>query len=148
MHVVTDLIPHRPPFLFVDRVVEVGDDRLVAERTFRPDEAFYEGHYPGNPITPGVILSEACFQAAAVLLVLRLRAEGGDASAKTPVLVRVDEARFRRIVRPGETIRIEVELTGSQGNFQFLKATVRVEGRPAATLAFSLALIDGAGAQA
>jgi GxxExxY protein len=61
-------IPHRPPFLFVDRIVEQGEGRIVTERTYRADEAFFAGHYPGSPLTPGVLLCEACFQTGAILL--------------------------------------------------------------------------------
>ena len=65
MPAVTDLIPHRPPFLFVDEIVSHDDLGLVAKRTWRAEEDFYRGHYPGAPITPGVLLCEAVFQTAA-----------------------------------------------------------------------------------
>ena len=71
---VTDLIPHRPPFLFVDEIVSESADGLVARRAFRAEEDFYKGHYPGAPITPGVLLCEAVFQAAACYMALKARA--------------------------------------------------------------------------
>ena len=67
---VTDLIPHRPPFLFLDEIVIQTPDGLVARRTWRAEEDFYRGHYPGAPITPGVLLCEAVFQAAGCHLAL------------------------------------------------------------------------------
>ena len=67
---VTDLIPHRPPFLFVDEIVSENADGLTARRTWRSDEDFYKGHYPGAPITPGVLLCESVFQTAACYLAL------------------------------------------------------------------------------
>ena len=66
MSQVTDLIPHRPPFLFVDEIVSESADGLVARRTFRAEEDFFKGHYPGAPITPGVLLCEAVFQTGAL----------------------------------------------------------------------------------
>ena len=85
MEPVTDLIPHRPPFLFVDRIVSETADGLVAERTFRAEEDFYKGHYPGAPITPGVLLCEAVFQTGALFLSRQARAAGGKPGAGVPL---------------------------------------------------------------
>ncbi|WP_232767653.1 3-hydroxyacyl-ACP dehydratase FabZ family protein [Geminisphaera colitermitum] len=73
---VTDLIPHRPPFLFVDEIVSETPDGLVARRTWRADEYFYQGHYPNAPITPGVLLCEATFQAGALYMAKQALAAG------------------------------------------------------------------------
>src|SRR5208283_110631 len=75
---VLERIPHRPPFLFVDEIVSETPDGLVARRTWRPEESFYQGHYPGAPITPGVLLCEAVFQAGA----LYLARAGGDSPGR------------------------------------------------------------------
>lgn len=84
-------IPHRPPFLFVDRIVEQGEARLVTERTFRADEAFFAGHYPGSPLTPGVLLCEACFQTGAILLMQGAAKGSGTASrSQTPFQLPAD----------------------------------------------------------
>jgi 3-hydroxyacyl-[acyl-carrier-protein] dehydratase len=72
MSQITELIPHRPPFLFVDAIVSESPDGMVATRTFRADEDFYKGHYPGAPITPGVLLCEAVFQTGALFLARQL----------------------------------------------------------------------------
>ena len=76
MSQITDLIPHRPPFLFVDEIVSTTADGLWAKRTWRAEEEFYKGHYPGAPITPGVLLCEAVFQAAACYMALKAQAAG------------------------------------------------------------------------
>ncbi|HQU09714.1 MAG TPA: 3-hydroxyacyl-ACP dehydratase FabZ family protein, partial [Opitutales bacterium] len=104
---ILNAIPHRPPFLFVDCVLEWSEKGIVAERLVRADEPQFVGHYPGNPIMPGVLLSEAVFQVAAIYLSKRFAdaIEGG----KTPLLARITEAKFKHIVRPGDTLRIEVQ---------------------------------------
>ena len=118
------------------------DTRIVGLRTFRADEPFYAGHYPGNPITPGVLLCEACFQTGAVFLVKRMESAGQGAEGLTPVLSRIGEARFKQMVRPGDTIRIEVEYKETVSIFHFLRAKILKEGKVAMTIEFALALVD------
>jgi 3-hydroxyacyl-[acyl-carrier-protein] dehydratase len=100
-------IPHREPFLLVDEIVERTEDRIVCRKTFREDEWFYAGHYPSFPITPGVLLCEAAMQAGAILLSRHETPAEGD----IPVAAGLNNVRFRRMVKPGDTIEIEVKLT-------------------------------------
>lgn len=146
---VTQRIPHRPPFLFVDSIVEEsGPDgsppRLVAEWTVPADSAFFVGHYPGNPILPGVILSEFVFQTGA-LLVGGLAGTTGTAETPdsgVPVLVRVTDARFRRRCGPGDVLRAEVSLTDQLGPAYHLKGRVTAaDGRTALTLHCVVAMV-------
>jgi 3-hydroxyacyl-[acyl-carrier-protein] dehydratase len=122
---IADLIPHRPPFLFVDDIVSASATGLVARRTWRPDEDFYRGHYPGAPITPGVLLCEAVFQAGALFLA---RSRGGGTgiagAGGMPLLARISNVRFRNPVFPGETITIAVEQRESLGGFILMAGTV------------------------
>jgi 3-hydroxyacyl-[acyl-carrier-protein] dehydratase len=134
-------IPHRPPFLFVDEIVSERPDGLVARRTFRAEDFFYAGHYPGNPITPGVILCEAAFQTAAVFLVRQLIAQGHSAAGLTPVLSRIREAKFKRMVKPGDTVEIEVTEKETVQKFHFLRGVLRKDGKPVLALEFALALL-------
>lgn len=129
-------IPHRPPFLFVDRVLERTEGGMLAERKIHAEENFFEGHYPGNPLMPGVLICESAFQVAGIYLSERFPAEG--VGIATPVLVRIEQARFRQMVRPGDTMEIEVKWKESSGGFHFLKATVRVEKKVVASLDFVL----------
>ena len=120
---VLGLIPHRPPFLFVDEIVSETPDGLVARRTWRPDEAFYGGHYPGAPITPGVLLCEAVFQTGALYLA-RCHA-AGPAPAGIPLLARISDVRFRHPVYPGDTVTIEVAKKEFLGGFYLMAGSMR-----------------------
>jgi 3-hydroxyacyl-[acyl-carrier-protein] dehydratase len=129
-------IPHREPFLLLDDIVERDERRIVCRKTFRDDEYFYAGHYPGQPITPGVLLCEAAMQAGAVLLAGHVEAGAG----RVPVATRMNEVRFKRIVKPGETIEIEVELNERLADAFFLTGKVTCGGKLAARLEFACTL--------
>lgn len=136
---ITNFIPHRPPFLFVDEIVSESDDTLVARRTWRPDEEFYRGHYPGMPITPGVLLCEAVFQAGALLLSRRQQASTGAAPKNgVPLLAKITDVRFRNPVFPGETITIEVKRKEELGGFVFMSGSVKSGEKRVLTVAFSV----------
>lgn len=122
---VTDLIPHRPPFLFVDEIASESADGLTARRTFRADEDFYKGHYPGAPITPGVLLCEAVFQAAACYMALKARAAGGTPGEGVPLIAKISDVRFRSPVYPGDTILLEVKQKEALGGFTLLTGGVK-----------------------
>lgn len=137
MSEITDLIPHRPPFLFVDEIVAETADTLTAKRTFRPDEDFYKGHYPGAPITPGVLLCEAVFQTGALYLA---RSLGGSATKSgLPLLAKINEVRFRNPVYPGETITIEVRKKEMMGGFYLMSGSVRSGDKRVLNVEFAVA---------
>jgi 3-hydroxyacyl-[acyl-carrier-protein] dehydratase len=128
-----EAIPHREPFLLVDEIVERTDSRIVCAKTFTGKEDFFAGHYPGFPVVPGVLLCEAAMQCGAILLSRYLAGQEG----KIPVATRMNEVKFKRMVRPGETIRIEVELTDRLANAFFLKAKATVGGKVAVRFEFA-----------
>jgi 3-hydroxyacyl-[acyl-carrier-protein] dehydratase len=139
---VEQIIPHRPPFLFIDKVLEVTDTGAVAEREIRAEEPHFAGHYPGNPLMPGVLLCEAVFQTAAVYMMERFSGEDEGARQKTPVLARIVSAKFKRMVRPGDLIRIETTYKESLSSFHFMTGKVLLGGKPAMTVEFALSLIE------
>ena len=134
---ITERIPHRPPFLWVDRVVELNGDSLTAEKMVPADLELFAGHYPGYPLMPGVLLCEAVFQAGAVLLA---EMAGDAAGGGVPVLVRINGARFKREVRPGDALTIRVRLIEQVGPAWFMKGSVRVSGRTAVQVEFACAM--------
>ncbi|MFT5732249.1 MAG: 3-hydroxyacyl-[acyl-carrier-protein] dehydratase [Planctomycetota bacterium] len=142
---VTDFIPHRPPFLFLSRVLEHEGDRLVAEWDVPTDLAAFEGHFPGEPVLPGVLISEFCFQAGAVLIYATSQAD--QEADGVPVLTRIEEARFRKIVRPGETLRAEVHLTERLSNARYVTAKVTSDGQSVVRLKCVLAVAPPAKAE-
>lgn len=143
MNDVTDLIPHRPPFLFVDEVVSRSEDGLIAKRTWRADEDFYRGHYPGAPITPGVLLCEAVFQTGALFLAGEL-SEGGTKEG-VPLLARVSDVRFRNPVYPGDTITIQVKRTESVGGFVMMRGSITCGEKRILSVDFAVAWKTPAG---
>ena len=110
---VLDILPHRYPFVMIDRVLEfVGDDELIALKNVTINEPFFQGHYPGRPVMPGVLQIEAMAQAAGVLLLRRLPIEEN----KVAFFMSVDKVKFRQAVEPGDSIEIRVKLNKIRGN--------------------------------
>ncbi|MDP0499153.1 MAG: 3-hydroxyacyl-ACP dehydratase FabZ [Verrucomicrobiota bacterium JB022] len=140
-------IPHRPPFLFVDEIVEVTDEGATARRTIRADEPQFEGHYPNNPIMPGVLLCESIFQTAAIYLAQKKISAEVESTSLTPVLVRIQDARFKRMVKPGDEITIEVTYLSQVQQFHQMRGRVLKDGKPAMMLECTLALIDESAAK-
>lgn len=140
MAAVTDLIPHRPPFLFVDEIISHDAAGLVARRTWRADEDFYRGHYPGAPITPGVLLCEAVFQTAACFMALKAQASGAKPGEGVPLIAKINDVRFRNPVYPGDTILLEVKQKDAMGGFTMLSGAVKkADGTRVLTMDFSVA---------
>lgn len=105
-------IPQQPPFRFIDRILSVDEQTIVGEATFRPDASFYQGHFPGEPVTPGVILLEAMCQTSLVAFGIYLLSLEPPSTTQGRVLTLFTDAsavEFERMVPPGETVRIQGE---------------------------------------
>ncbi|MDR1435202.1 MAG: beta-hydroxyacyl-ACP dehydratase [Puniceicoccales bacterium] len=138
MNSVKESIPHRDPFLFVDRILALEGQKIRTEKIFPPTTDFYGGHYPGNPITPGVILCETVFQTAAILILKLFPL----LEMQTPVLARIEDARFKSIVKPNELLKIEAELNEKIGKFFMMSGTISKEDHSIALKTkFALALV-------
>ncbi len=138
-------IPHRPPFLFIDKILELSKEGCRTALTVKPDFPFFQGHYPGNPIMPGVLLCESVFQTGAVFLADFLEDGSLTDDTVTPVLSRIRDARFKRMVLPGDEIEISVTLIDTMGKFFNLSGEIRNNEKVSLTVSFALALVKDEG---
>lgn len=128
---IQQLLPHRYPFLLVDRVVEFeAGKRVLCYKNVSANEAFFEGHFPGNPVMPGVLVIEALAQAGGILSHL---SRGSGHEGKASYLVKVDEARFSRMVVPGDRLELDVSIKREIRNMTQYAATARVDGEQVAS---------------
>ena len=127
-------IPHRPPMLLLDEIIESEEDGIVCQKKFSAEEFFFQGHFPDAPIVPGVILCETALQAGAVLLARQCPPAGGD---DLPVVTRLNNVKFKRMVRPGDTIQVAVKIQELLGSAYFLSARLTCEGELTASLDFA-----------
>jgi len=131
---ITELIPQRPPFLFVDKIVERAENKIKTTLKLTGEEDFFKGHFPGNPIMPGVLLQEALFQTGAALMASK---EG----AGLGVVTRVQNAKFKNMVRPGDELEMEVELVENLANAYYMKGTTKVAGKTVLVIEFAVASV-------
>ncbi|GLF89101.1 hydroxymyristoyl-ACP dehydratase [Bacillus safensis] len=133
---IQDIIPHRYPFLLVDRILEVdGEKRAVGIKNVTVNEEFFNGHFPGYPVMPGVLIVEALAQVFGVIMLGKEENKG-----KIGLFAGIDGCRFKRQVKPGDQLRLEVEVTRLRGPVAKGKAVATVDGEVAceAELTFSI----------
>ncbi|MGO8933707.1 MAG: 3-hydroxyacyl-ACP dehydratase FabZ [Terracidiphilus sp.] len=123
---IMDFLPHRYPFLLIDRVLEFEPQkRVVALKNVTMNEPFFQGHFPGAPIMPGVLVIEAMAQAGAVLLLSELE----DRHSKLAVFTGIDGAKFRRSITPGDQIRIEVNVVSFRPRAGKMEGKAYIDGK-------------------
>jgi 3-hydroxyacyl-[acyl-carrier-protein] dehydratase len=133
------LLPHRYPFLMIDRILEVERlKRIVAIKNVTINEAHFQGHFPGQPVMPGVLILEGMAQAGGLLLLL----EVPDRENKLLFLAAVDGVRFRRPVVPGDQMRIEVQVLKWRGDFCKIEGRATVNGQLASEATLMCKMID------
>jgi beta-hydroxyacyl-ACP dehydratase FabZ len=118
------ILPHRYPFLLVDRIVEMDGERIVGIKSVTHNEPFFQGHFPDFPVMPGVLIVEAMAQAAGVLVLKNLE----DRHNKLVLLVAIENARFRRPVVPGDTLRLEMKVIKRKASVAKMAGVATVDG--------------------
>ena len=132
-------LPHRYPFLLVDRIVELEPDkRIVGLKNVTVNEQFFQGHFPGAPVMPGVLIIEAMAQVAGVMIYRDLP----DKQKKLIYFTGIENARFRRPVVPGDQLRIEMELLNRRNNFGKMSGRATVDGKLAAEAVVLFAIVE------
>lgn len=135
---VRDILPHRYPFLLVDKIIELEPGkRCVGLKNVTVNEKFFDGHFPGHPIMPGALLVEAMAQVGCVLMLT-----SSDSANKIAYFAAVDGIRFRKTVVPGDTLITEVESVGFRRGVGKVKAKARVNGEVVCEGVFTCALVD------
>ena len=136
---ILSVLPHRYPFLLVDRVLEVEPGkRIVALKNVTINEPFFAGHFPGRPVVPGVLLVEGMAQAGGLLLL----GDVPDRASKLVLFAGIEAAKFRRPVVPGDQIRYEIEVLRLRSTYCKLAGKVMVDGQLAAEAIISSAMVD------
>jgi 3-hydroxyacyl-[acyl-carrier-protein] dehydratase len=140
------LIPHRPPFLYVDKIVDISENHIATEKRIDPNEPFFRGHYPKAPVMPGVLVCESIFQSGAIL-VAKIQQNPSISNKtikqeKVPVLTRIREAKFKKMVMPGDLLEVEVNLTEELGGAYFMNGIARVNGTVSVRVEFAAILAE------
>ncbi|HET6365270.1 MAG: 3-hydroxyacyl-ACP dehydratase FabZ [Nitrospirota bacterium] len=138
-----DILPHRYPMLLVDRILEMEmGKRVVGIKNVTINEPFFQGHFPGHPIMPGVLLLEAMAQTGGVLAMRSAEAEGMDIKKKVIYFMTIDKVKFRKPVLPGDQVRFELELNKSRSNIRGFKAQALVDGAVVAEAELMAMIVD------
>jgi 3-hydroxyacyl-[acyl-carrier-protein] dehydratase len=128
IHGIMDHLPHRYPFLLVDRILEISENRVVGLKNVTINEPFFQGHFPGEPVMPGVLVLESMGQVAGMMIAAR----PGTSEAQLLILTTLEDVKFRRPVRPGDQLVTEAELLRLRGRMGKVKAVAKVDGELAA----------------
>ncbi len=131
---IMQIIPHRNSMLLIDEATKTGETTCEGKKYITGKEWFLDGHFPGNPVVPGVILCEMMAQASAVII-------SDVSAASTPYFTGIEKAKFRNKVLPGDTLEIKCELTDHKRNFYFVKGKGYVNGKLSVSAEFSFALV-------
>jgi 3-hydroxyacyl-[acyl-carrier-protein] dehydratase len=137
---IMEMIPHRYPFLMIDRIIEtVPDSNATAVKNVTIDEPFFQGHFPNHPVMPGVLIIESMAQTAAVLVVHTL---GEKSEGKLVYFTSIETARFRKPVTPGDSLRIHVQKERNRGGLWKFSGKAMVDGNVVAEATFSAMILD------
>ncbi len=128
----------------MDQIIDIAGTKIATEKRVKSNEFFFKGHYPGNPIMPGVLVCEAVFQSGAILVTSTYKNSDTPATELkgVPVLTRIKDVKFKNIVRPNDILQIEVELAEKIGGACFMKGVARVDGKVAVRVEFAVTIAN------
>lgn len=136
---ILEMLPHRYPFLLVDRILEVqGTQKIVGLKNVTFNEQFFQGHFPGHPVMPGVLIVEAMAQTGGMLLMEQIP----NRETKTVYFMALDKVKFRKPVVPGDQLRMEVEMLQFRGKVAKMKGVATVEGKIVAEAEMLAGVVD------
>lgn len=124
INAILDILPHRYPFLLVDKILDYDEEHIVGIKNVTVNEPFFQGHFPDFPVMPGVLITEAMAQVAGILVLKSIP----DRKSKLVLLVSVDEAKFRKPVRPGDRLRIEMKMEKRKATVVKMRGEATVDG--------------------
>ncbi|WP_283679095.1 3-hydroxyacyl-ACP dehydratase FabZ [Lentilactobacillus sp. Marseille-Q4993] len=135
---IMDLIPNRYPILFMDKVDELNPgESIVVTKNVTINEEFFQGHFPGNPVMPGVLIIESLAQAASILILKSEKFKG-----KTAYLGAIENAKFRKVVRPGDVLKLHVDMEKVRTNMGTVKCEVKVDDKVACSCKLTFIVAD------
>lgn len=134
-------IPQRHPFLFIDKLVSYDESTITTSKKLTGEEDFFKGHFPGEPIFPGVLMCEAAFQTGALLMSLKGSGTDGQSNKKAMV-TRIQGAKFKNMAKPGDELFIKVDFVEMMANAAFFKAKITVDNKTIMTIEFAAALVE------
>jgi len=135
---IMNVLPHRYPMLLVDRIIELTEEKVVGLKCVTMNEPFFQGHYPGHPIMPGVLIIESLVQTGAMFLLKKF----DDHSGKVPYFVKIDKVKFRKPVVPGDVLRQECILLSQKGNMFVISGKSYVDDKVVCEGEFTAAIVD------
>jgi beta-hydroxyacyl-ACP dehydratase FabZ len=136
---ILELLPHRYPFMLVDRILEVqGTEKIVGLKNVTFNEGFFQGHFPGHPVMPGVLIVEAMAQTGGMLLMEQIP----EREKKTVYFMSLDNVKFRKPVVPGDQLRMEVTMVQFRGKVAKMKGVAMVEGKVVAEAEMMAGIVD------
>jgi 3-hydroxyacyl-[acyl-carrier-protein] dehydratase len=132
-------IPQREPFLFIEKIVDHTENSITTSKKLTGEEDFFRGHFPGQPVFPGVLMCEAVFQTGALLMSLKGEGAGGN---KTALVTRIQGAKFKNMAKPGDELLITVDFVEMLANAAFMKGKIKAQDKTIMTIEFAATLVD------